>query len=469
MITQAYFEDIQENIARELRKANQSILLAVAWFTDRELFDILCNKARANLKVEILLMNDQINAGRLDYARLQRLGGNVHWAREEDNPLMHNKFCVIDGETVITGSYNWTFKAKSNEENIVITKEDDLFAREFADNFFRLKRKYTGQGEQAIDYGVISKRMEKLKGAIELRDEDDIDFEIKKIYKSFPESSVPTTLEGINQILALVKQKAYSEAMRLLLAWLDRYKALTIYQDPEINALRLEIYALELQISSLQDEKSEIEKNIRTFEIKHNHVLGEIILKILDLRKLIAIREAENSPQDESKKQAEKEAKQDYKQYQDNYKENQDKALYELSLEEQRELKANYRKASKLCHPDAVGSEYAEEAAQVFVNLQKAYNENDIAKVNELLKDLQTGKPFKAKHESLTEKEKLQKEMQKLREILTNLVQTSNALKNSEVYQKISKIADIESYLAQEQTTLQEILAQLQNQYKDGK
>ena len=469
MITQAYFEEIQPNIAKELRKANQSILLAVAWFTDRELFDILCDKAQANLKVEILLMKDQINAGRLDYARLQRLGGNVHWAKEEDNPLMHNKFCVIDGETVITGSYNWTFKAQSNEENIVITKEDNLFAKEFADNFLRLKRKYTGEGEQVIDYLTISKRMEKLKAAIDLTDEDDIDFEVKKIYKIFPDGTVPQELTSLSQILALVKQKSYSEAMRLLLAWLDRYKALTIYEDPEINALRLEIYALELQISSLQDEKSEIEKNIRTFEIRHNHVLGEIILKILDLRKLIAIREAENSPQDESKKQAEKEAKQDYKQYQDNYKENQDKALYELTPEEQRELKANYRKASKLCHPDAVGNEYAEEAAHIFVNLQKAYEENDLEKVNKLLKNLQRGKPFKAKHESLTEKEKLQREMLKLREILTNLVQTSHALKNSEVYQKISKIAGMEGYLAQEQTTLQEILAQLKNQYENGK
>jgi len=37
---------------------------------------------------------------------------------------MHNKFCVIDSKTVVTGSYNWTKKAQSNYENITIIKDE---------------------------------------------------------------------------------------------------------------------------------------------------------------------------------------------------------------------------------------------------------------------------------------------------------------------------------------------------------
>jgi phosphatidylserine/phosphatidylglycerophosphate/cardiolipin synthase-like enzyme len=33
---------------------------------------------------------------------------------------MHNKFCVIDGQAVITGSFNWSYKARQNHENITI-------------------------------------------------------------------------------------------------------------------------------------------------------------------------------------------------------------------------------------------------------------------------------------------------------------------------------------------------------------
>jgi phosphatidylserine/phosphatidylglycerophosphate/cardiolipin synthase-like enzyme len=38
METQAYFENIQQHIIKELHQAQQNIYIAVAWFTDREIF-----------------------------------------------------------------------------------------------------------------------------------------------------------------------------------------------------------------------------------------------------------------------------------------------------------------------------------------------------------------------------------------------------------------------------------------------
>ena len=43
--------------------------------------------------------------------------------RTDDNPSfhMHNKFVVIDGTHLITGSFNWTVQAgKSNQENLLV-------------------------------------------------------------------------------------------------------------------------------------------------------------------------------------------------------------------------------------------------------------------------------------------------------------------------------------------------------------
>ena len=40
----------------------------------------------------------------------------------QKNGTMHNKFCVID-DKVITGSYNWTYHANKNHENIIIVDE----------------------------------------------------------------------------------------------------------------------------------------------------------------------------------------------------------------------------------------------------------------------------------------------------------------------------------------------------------
>ena len=48
--TQAYFENIKQVIAEHLEAAERSIFVAVAWFTDKDLYDILCRKARAGLR-----------------------------------------------------------------------------------------------------------------------------------------------------------------------------------------------------------------------------------------------------------------------------------------------------------------------------------------------------------------------------------------------------------------------------------
>jgi len=109
MQTQAYFEDIQHYIKKELSKASQSIYIAVAWFTDNDLFKILCEKAASGIGVELIIMDDAINRrSGIDF----NLPGNNKskvWkirSTKNDDTLMHNKFCIIDGETVINGSYN---------------------------------------------------------------------------------------------------------------------------------------------------------------------------------------------------------------------------------------------------------------------------------------------------------------------------------------------------------------------------
>lgn len=44
MKSQAYFEKIHKHIENNLKTSKSSIRIAVAWFTDRKLFNILCEK-----------------------------------------------------------------------------------------------------------------------------------------------------------------------------------------------------------------------------------------------------------------------------------------------------------------------------------------------------------------------------------------------------------------------------------------
>ena len=126
MQTQAYFEDIQHYIKKELNKASQSICIAVAWFTDAELFNILYEKATSGISVELIIMDDAINRrSGIDFNLLGNNKSKVWKIRSSKNndTLMHNKFCVIDSSTIINGSYNWTKRAQQNYESITIITE----------------------------------------------------------------------------------------------------------------------------------------------------------------------------------------------------------------------------------------------------------------------------------------------------------------------------------------------------------
>jgi len=76
MQTQAYFDDIQLHILHELSKATSSIHIAVAWFTDPDIFEHLCRKAGSGVRVELLIANDAINRkSELQFDRLRDFGG----------------------------------------------------------------------------------------------------------------------------------------------------------------------------------------------------------------------------------------------------------------------------------------------------------------------------------------------------------------------------------------------------------
>lgn len=109
-MTESYFENIENVIINEIMLARKSIRIAVAWFNLKTILDILTIKVRGGISVEIILQDDEINNGgkySLNFRNYKNHGGLLIWARSE-NSTMHQKFCIIDDETVITGSFNWT-------------------------------------------------------------------------------------------------------------------------------------------------------------------------------------------------------------------------------------------------------------------------------------------------------------------------------------------------------------------------
>jgi tetratricopeptide (TPR) repeat protein len=148
MQTQAYFDDIQFQILHELRKASSSIHIAVAWFTDPDIFEQLCQKASSGVRVELIVINDSFNRKKsFHYERLRNSGGTFIMVgdNKKNCAKMHNKFCVIDGATVITGSYNWSRNAQRNNENITVTSGHPELAQQFIEEFESLVDRHSAR------------------------------------------------------------------------------------------------------------------------------------------------------------------------------------------------------------------------------------------------------------------------------------------------------------------------------------
>lgn len=135
----SHFENIRQQILDELTKAENEILVAMYWFTNRELFEKLCDKLKDGKEVQLIVHNDFINnrESGLNFQQFIDLGGKLYFS-DPDTP-MHNKFCVIDHRTLINGSYNWTYYAENkNNENILLINDENETINAFYNQFHHL-------------------------------------------------------------------------------------------------------------------------------------------------------------------------------------------------------------------------------------------------------------------------------------------------------------------------------------------
>lgn len=138
MTTQEVWDiDIYSNIKRVLEDSRNEILVATAWFTDRDLYGILCDKVTNGLSVKVIISNHEDNK-RLDFNYLQSLGAGVKIISKNGRGMMHDKFCVIDNKIAISGSYNWTFNARKNNSESVIYTQDLHTVKSFREKFLKM-------------------------------------------------------------------------------------------------------------------------------------------------------------------------------------------------------------------------------------------------------------------------------------------------------------------------------------------
>lgn len=131
------FTEIQETVIQGIRDAKYTIWAAVAWLSNQAMIDELLAKKRQGIHIRLIISEEDSNkpfyqqlSQNFDLVLIPHHGWN-DWNR------MHDKFCIIDFEYVMHGSYNWTKAANYNDETLATAIDRD-FVKKFADEFIRL-------------------------------------------------------------------------------------------------------------------------------------------------------------------------------------------------------------------------------------------------------------------------------------------------------------------------------------------
>lgn len=135
IISAVEFKNIEKKILDALDEAIATIDVSVAWFTNVTLQKKLLEKKKDGCKVRIM-----IDANHTNQKHGVDLNPFEHKAiKAERNGIMHHKFCVIDNNITIHGSYNWTTAAETkNNEEISVDKNDVKKASAYTKEFNRL-------------------------------------------------------------------------------------------------------------------------------------------------------------------------------------------------------------------------------------------------------------------------------------------------------------------------------------------
>jgi len=395
---------------------------------------------------------------------------------------------------------------------------------------------------------TLIKRLEIIRAAMSLADEDLIAQQLPALRAVLPQLDGAAG-ETLAAIIAALAGGHYPQAMRLINRFLTAQAALVVSEDAELVALRLELAALERQITAETLERDEIQALLERFNRDFLLHCGPTLTEILTAQEQIARLQLEKALHAQRRQRQEKrdagyqeEAETDYryhpemneedfprmeaedeeqaeraeegadeweetlaaydawcdwleeqealanaaddddpnlenarrtyeetKQQREAFSDEQTQAEIEqqdiaaLDADAETRLKAAYRRASQLCHPDRVSAEHKAQAEQLFKELGQAYKKKDLPTVERILAQLQRG-IFIAASDTLSDTAALHARIAELRANLAALRAEIATLQDDDTYTLLRGFADeaaYQAYLAEQCAILAGELEQL--------
>ncbi len=136
-LIESYFcpeDDCIEKLQQQLEEANSSIYFATYSFTHPKIANELIIKNSEGVTVRGFIEKGS------SYSQFQTLKSNGLAVSEDDSKsILHHKFFIIDGTTVITGSFNPTKNGdEKNDENMLVIHDEEV-AKEYISYFGKLQ------------------------------------------------------------------------------------------------------------------------------------------------------------------------------------------------------------------------------------------------------------------------------------------------------------------------------------------
>ncbi len=292
----------------------------------------------------------------------------------------------------------------------------------------------------------ILKRLEIIKSSISIEDDETVQLQVGRLYELDIDDEVKS-------ILSLILHTNFEKVVPLIDAYIKQFTSLIVYEDEEIQGLKLELKILEKQFLLLSCRVEEYHNSINDFNTNYHLALGVLIEEVLILREEYYEFMYKNNTEYEYEYF---EAKKDFENFHEEFKNHYYETPLELSKIEKKELKRLYKKASKLCHPDIIEEGKRAQAEEIFKTLNAAYQQKDVKKVSEILEQLLTGESFSITSDSVFDKKILKRKIGVTREKIKFIKIELESIKQNETFILISKIDNLEEYFEEKRSELQE-------------
>ena len=394
MQVQAHFSGIQQALTRHLEGAAHCVRVLACQFTDNKLFEALLSCQRRGVAVSLIISDCEVNRqSSIAWERLSAVGGRIFRLPEgsDVDEDFDRSFCLIDNASVISGDFEWTRFQDATKQVSILIQCDEEIVEYFERTFARL----AGEPWQA---------------------------------------SVRTGGEPAQFAASILEQGA----------------GLSLYQDPELEELRLRARMMEARVLAVDTEIADVHRQIHLFDHQQERAIGDLTRRYLDLKRRYLHARYLDKQEDLQRQQAQA-ADDIYRQYQEAQTDrSMETEPEQLDPQQQRELKQLYRQLAMRCHPDRVSDEDKGHAKVLFQQLQLMFQNSDLDSLKKLKTRIEAGLSVKVDRVSADQFELLQQHLKDLQQTLAQRNQQLASVCQSASWRDLSSKPDWSQWFNQQ-------------------